>query len=109
MGAEPYPDMPGTDKEDGWVNVIYEQHEPDPDPNQRKLLKGGPETKLKCFTCGESMHVSAVKLAKEILEDAGFEFKRTDIKNLDAKVFALACINGHIIQMRGDFVKPLIK
>src|SRR5690349_3322622 len=66
LGEEVAPDIPGTDgsigarhvdasevDENQWINVKYEVVEhPDPDPNQKHLLRRGPEVpKMKCHVC----------------------------------------------------------
>lgn len=109
VGEEPYPDVEGTSPDDQWVNVKLEVTEhPDPDPNQRHLLRGGPELRMPCAHCGQPLHIGAERTAKEVLIDGGFKFNE-DVKNQEAPVTACVCINGHITQLRGDFARRLIK
>lgn len=111
VGEEADPNMPGTsERDDGWVNLKLDITEhPDPDPNQRDLLHGGPELKLPCGICNAKMHVAASKKVKDVLTEGGFNVSRADIKNLDKEVVAVVCENGHLSQFRSDVIEQLIK
>lgn len=103
----------GTSERDKtWVNVKLDITEtPDPDPNQRELLHGGPELHMDCQLCGEVLHAGAEKTNREILEEGGFRFKKEQIDNLrqlKEKVVACVCLNGHVTQLRKDFVERLV-
>ena len=110
LGQEPYPDVEGTDKDDGWVNVKMEVVEhPDPDPNQLHLLHGGAELKINCFHCGEPLHIAATMDAKELLEEGGYRFPDGYVFPKDRTIVACVCENAHVVQFREPFVRPLIK
>ena len=103
--------MPGTDKSDPWVNIKLDvtEHEAAP-PNQRVLLKGGARLRLKCARCKEPLHVAAEKNAKETLEEAGYHFREGhEYCGLDEKVIACVCANGHVVQLRQEFVERLVE
>lgn len=109
-GVGQEPDGEGTSKDDGWVNIKLDvtEHLP-PEPEQKSLLGGGPELLLKCFHCGKPLHIGAAQTAREILETGGFTFDPSrDIKNLDQKVVACVCDDGHVVQLREDMVRGLM-
>lgn len=105
MGQEP--EGPGTTPDDGWVNIKVESHEPDPDPNQRKLLGGGVTLRMPCRHCNEKLHVAANKSAKEVLEGAGYVFP-AGFEFPEEGVVACVCSNGHITQLRESVVEMLV-
>lgn len=111
LGEEPYPDVEGTHKDSPWVNVKLDVTEnPPEDPNQRHLLRGGPELRMPCALCGEPLHIGAERTAREVLIDGGFVFKPGQkVANLDAGVAACVCKNGHVTQLRAAFARRLIK
>lgn len=99
---------PANVPDDEWVNVKLEVVEnPDPGPNQRDLIRGGPEIRMKCFKCGKVFHLGAEKTAREVLEEGGFKLA-DDVKNADAKVIAAVCENGHVLQLREDMALRLV-
>ena len=109
LGQEPYHDVEGTGDDDNVVNVKLEVVEnPDPDPNQRHLLGGGPELKIPCFTCGAKMHIGAAKTSREVLEEGGYKLKG-EVDNADMRLLACVCTNGHLLQLREDAAQGLIK
>ena len=114
IGQEPYSDVPGTTKDDPWVNVKLEVTEhPAPDPNQRGLLTGGPEIRMPCAHCQEPLHIASTKSALDILHESGYAFNEVDARVLmqasEGKVAACVCRNGHITQLRLEFARRLIK
>lgn len=124
LGEEPYVDTEATDgyigarevdpsevDESKWVNVKYEVVEhPDPDPNQKNLLRRGPKVpKLTCHVCGKPMYIAAAATAKKILEAGGYKFNPLKYtSNLDKKVVIAACEYGHVQQWREDFIERLM-
>ena len=124
LGEEPYHDTEANDgyigarevdpsevDESKWVNVKYEIVEhPDPDPNQKDMLRRGPKVpKLKCHVCQKPMYISAEATAKKILEDGGYKFKPFHIvSNLDKKVVITACEYGHVQQWREDMIERMM-
>lgn len=124
LGEEPYPDVEGTDghigarkvdaseaDESKWINVKYEVVEhPDPDPNQKDMLRRGPKVpKLKCHVCTKPMFIAAAATAKKILEAGGYKFNPFKVySNLDKKVVIVACEQGHVQQWREDFIERLM-
>lgn len=111
VGEEPYPDVPGTDTREPWVNVKLEvtEHAPPP-PNQRDLLHGGAELRMKCVLCNEPYHVASEKTARDALTEAGYVFiDGHEHCGLDEKVVAVVCSNGHVVQFREEFVRRLMK
>lgn len=106
LGEEPGAE--GTHPDDPWVNVKLEvvEHE-DTGPNQRHLLHGGVELRMKCSLCHEPLHVAASQSAKEILERGGFKFKE-DMSLPDEQVVACTCLNGHVTQLRESFIRRLV-
>ena len=110
VGEEPYPDVPGTDKADPWVNVKLDVVEhPDLGPNQRGLLRGGPELRMRCERCDFPLHIAAEKDGIALLEEAGFKFRPDADRSKSQKVVAAVCPNGHVVQLWGDIALRLIK
>lgn len=110
LGEEPYPDTPGTDKDDGWVNVKIEHVNLPPEPNQKHLLTLGAEVRMKCHICSGPMYVAAAQTARKTLQDAGYTFKpNKSYKGIEKRVVIIACKAGHTQQYMEDFIERLKK
>lgn len=106
IGEEPYPDTPGTEKDDGWVNVKIERVNPPLEPNQKHLLSDGAKVKIKCHVCGQQMHVAAARSARKVLQDGGYVFKEgKSYKGLEKRLVIIACPAGHTQQWHEDFIE----
>lgn len=108
LGEEPYPDVPGTELDDGWVNYQLEVVEGAEHVDQRAILKGGPELRMPCMHCGQKLYAAADRAARDILEEGGFTFPEDFKFPSDVTIVACVCPSGHITQLRSDLVKGLI-
>lgn len=123
LGEEPYADTPGTDgsigaqhkdasevKDGEWVNVQIEYTGLPPEPNQKKLLHLGAMTRLPCHVCKQPTYVAAAKSAREVLETAGYVFRKEKAYDgLEERVVIVACEQGHTAQFNEKMIKRLIK
>lgn len=123
MGEEPYTDTPGTDgsigaqhkdasevKDGDWVNVKIEYTSLPNEPDQKKLLKLGAETRMPCHVCQKPTYIAAAKSARKVLEEAGYVFKPTKAYNgIEERVVVVACEQGHTSQFNEKMIKRLIK
>ena len=102
------PGQEGTSERDGqWINVKLDVTEhPDPDPDQRDLLGGGPALRLNCGVCGSQLHIAAEKDAVEVLQDAGIGYRGDEAHKT---VSACVCARGHLTQLWSDMAERLIE
>ena len=106
VGEEPWPDVPGTDKREPWVNVKLDVTEHKLEPDQKHLLGGGPLLKMKCHVCHEPLRAAAEKKPREVLEEGGFDLGVHEVP--EEAVVACVCPAGHVTQLRSSFVRRLI-
>lgn len=109
FGHDPHDD--DATPESDWVYAHLEQ-ETQHIPDQRHLLKGGPESGMPCPKCQEIMRVAGSMTAKEILEQDEVEVVNKDLMNeadwerLSKDVICvLVCPKcQHKMQMREEFL-----
>jgi hypothetical protein len=107
-GEEPYPDTPGTEKDDGWVNVKIEHVSLPPEPNQKHLLQLGAQLRMRCHVCAQPMYMAAAMTARKALQDAGYTFKPgKSYSGIEKRIVIAACKAGHTTQLMEDFAERL--
>lgn len=105
------PQDPDADPDSGWTYIKLEQKEPTV-PNQRHLLKGGPESGMPCQKCGEMTRIAGEMTAEDIINQPEVEvvnrhtLTEKDMKRLrETVILALACPKCEtVIQMQKEFV-----
>ena len=105
------PSDPDADKNSPWEYINLDIVETgDPDPNQRHLLKGGPETPFPCGKCGALLRAAASATVSEVLEPIGYKPPKGALPP-NEKIVALACPNDRpdnphpVVQFRESFLK----
>ena len=101
-------------KDSPWTYINVEQETKKDGPDQRHLLKGGPETPFPCTKCGSKLRAAAEMSPLDILQPLGYTPPPGTVAPAE-KVVVLACPNERdgdrhpVLQIRESMLKAAMK